>query len=131
MAWQSWNKYGSKKVEVDGIAFDSKKEARRFQELKLLEKAGEITGLQRQVKYILIPEQREESKGFYKKGEKKGQPKKGQLLERECSYLADFAYKDMRSGETIVEDTKGYKTKEYILKRKMMLYVHGIRIREV
>lgn len=131
MAWQSRNKYGSKKVIVDGITFDSKKEAHRFQELKLLEKAGEITELQRQVKYILIPEQREETDKVYTKGEKKGQPKKGILLERETAYIADFVYKDMRNGETIVEDTKGYKTKEYIIKRKLMMYIHGIRIREV
>lgn len=133
MAWQSRkpNKYGSKKVEVDGITFDSKKEAHRFQELKLLEKAGEITRLQRQVKFTLIPEQREKTDAVYTKGAKKGQPKKGSLLERETAYIADFVYKDMRSGETIVEDTKGYKTKEYILKRKMMLYIHGIRIKEL
>ena len=131
MTWQSRNKYGSKKVIVDGITFDSKKEAHRFQELKLLEKAGEITGLQRQVKYILIPVQREETDKIYTKGKNKGQKKEGIILERECTYIADFTYKDMRSGETIVEDTKGYKTKDYVIKRKLMLFIHGIKIKEV
>lgn len=59
-------KYRNKKVEVDGILFDSKKEANRYMELKLLEKAGEITDLKRQVRYELIPRQREQSTEMYK-----------------------------------------------------------------
>lgn len=108
------NKYRAKKTEVDGIVFDSKKEARRYQELKLFEKAGVIKDLERQVKFVLIPAQRIN----------------GKVAERECSYIADFVYKD-KEGNTIVEDTKGFRTADYIIKRKLMLYVHGIKIVEV
>lgn len=126
MAWNRYNgnKYGSKKVEIDGIVFDSKKEAKRYQELSLLEKAGAIQGLQRQVKYILIPTQREpDTIGA------RGGIHKGKTIEKECSYYADFVYQE--NGETVVEDTKGMRTTEYIIKRKLMLYVHGIRIKEI
>jgi len=120
------NKYGNRKIEVDGISFDSKKEARHYTELLLLQKAGKIKDLQRQVKFQLIPAQREpETIG------PKGGVKPGKLIEREVAYIADFVYVDTRTGETVVEDTKGFRTKEYTLKRKMMLYFHGIRIREV
>lgn len=117
-------KYHNRKVTIDGITFDSKKEANRYQELKLLQKAGEISDLRLQVKYILIPAQ-------YKPDRigKRGGIKKGKIIERECSYIADFVYQE--NGETVVEDTKGIKTKDYIIKRKLMLYIHGIRIREV
>ena len=108
------SKYYSKKTTVDGITFDSKKEAARYSELKLLERAGEVHELQRQVKFVLIPPQKENSK----------------VIERECRYIADFVYKD-KEGHLVVEDTKGVKTKDYIIKRKLMLYVHGIRIKEV
>ena len=129
MAWtRKRSKYGAKKVKVDGITFDSKKEANRYRELKLLEKAGKISGLQLQMKFILIPPQYEPTGEVYKKGEKKGQPKM-KLVERECSYLADFVYKE--NGETVVEDSKGMRTKEYIIKRKLMLYMHGIKVKEV
>ena len=120
-----YSKYRSQKMTVDGITFDSIKEARRWMELRLLEKAGEIQDLRRQVKFVLIPSQRApDSKG------PKGGLIKGKLLERECSYMADFVYKD-KSGRIIVEDTKGIRTTEYIIKRKLMLYIHGIRITEV
>lgn len=108
------SKYGAKKVEVDGIVFDSKKEARRYQELKLFEKAGAISQLRRQVKFVLIPAQRVD----------------GKVIERQCCYIADFVYQD-KEGKTVVEDTKGVKTKDYIIKRKLMSWVHGIRIKEV
>lgn len=108
------SKYNSKKTVVDGQKFDSKKEARRYQELLLLEKAGEIKNLSRQVKFVLIPSQRDEN---------------GKVVERECSYKADFTYEE--GIKTVVEDVKGYRTKEYIIKRKLMLYQFGIRIREV
>lgn len=108
------SKYNSKKTVVGGQKFDSKKEARRYQELLLLEKAGEIKNLSRQVKFVLIPSQRDES---------------GKLIERECSYKADFTYEE--GIKTVVEDVKGYRTKEYIIKRKLLLYQYGIRIREV
>lgn len=118
------NKYHAKKTVVDGITFDSKKEAQRWQELKLLESAGEISDLQRQVEYLLIPEQREP----YTIG-KRGGIVKGKLIERKAVYIADFVYKE--NGETVVEDVKGMRLADYKLKRKMMLYLHGIRIREV
>lgn len=120
------SKYKSEKTIVDGITFDSRKEARRFQELRLLEKAGKISELRRQVKYILIPAQREpDSIG------KRGGVIKGRLLEREVAYYADFVYFDNDLGGYVVEDTKGMKTPEYIIKRKLMLYVYNITIREV
>ena len=102
-------KYNNTKIRVDGRLFDSKAEAARWQELSLLERAGEITELERQVEYELIPKQ---------KGE------------RAVKYVADFRYKD-HEGKTVVEDTKGVRTPVYILKRKLLLWVHGIRIREV
>ncbi len=108
------NKYGNRKITRDGETFDSVKEYRRFCELSLLEKAGMVTDLKRQVKYELIPSMRVN----------------GKVAERPCTYVADFVYKD-ESGSVVVEDTKGYKTKDYIIKRKLMLWVHGIRIREV
>lgn len=107
------SKYGSRKVTVDGMTFDSRKEYLRFCELRLLEKAGEITDLKTQVKFELIPSQKLD----------------GKVVERPVHYIADFVYK--QGGRTVVEDTKGFKTKDYILKRKLMLHVHGIRIREV
>ena len=106
-------KYGNVRVEIDGEKFDSKKEAARWQELILLERAHVITNLRRQVKYELIPSQYDGRK----------------LLERGCSYIADFVYEE--NGQVIAEDTKGFKTRDYIIKRKLMLYQHGIQIREV
>ena len=110
----NWTKYNNKKVTVNGQVFDSKKEARRYKELLLLEKAGVIKNLSRQVKFVLIPSQRDES---------------GKVIERECSYKADFVYEE--GEKTVVEDVKGFRTKEYIIKRKLMLWRYGIRIREV
>lgn len=106
-------KYGNRKVVRDGITFDSAKEARRWSELLLLQRAGAIQNLQRQVKYELIPSQRVA----------------GKVVERACTYIADFVYEE--NGQTAVEDTKGFKTPEYIIKRKLMLWRHGIRIKEV
>lgn len=120
----TYRKYKNRKIIVDGITFDSKKEAVRYKELKMLERAGIIHDLQRQVKYVLIPAQYEHTSGIYSKGKNKGK-----LIERECSYYADFVYK-LKSGETVVEDAKGVKTPEYIIKRKLMLYVHNIKIKE-
>jgi len=120
------NKYRNEKVTYKGFVFDSKKEARRYSELLLLERAGAITDIQMQVKFVLIPTQREpDTIG------KRGGIHKGKLLERECSYVADFVYKDLKTGETIVEDTKGMRTEAYIIKRKLMLKIHGIRIHEI
>ena len=123
------SKYRAKKKIVDGITFDSSREATRYEYLKALEKAGIISGLKLQQKYVLIPAQREESSEVYKSGLHKGEPKPGKLIERECCYIADFVYTE--NGKTIVEDSKGMRTKEYIIKRKLMLHIHGIRIREV
>lgn len=110
-------------VKIDG--YDSKKEYQRANELKMLEKKGIITGLQEQVKYELISPQYR----FYEvQGARKKLGKK-KLLERGVYYIADFVY--YRGDELIVEDTKGVRTKEYIIKRKLMLYVHGIKIKEV
>jgi hypothetical protein len=121
------SKYHSRKIARDGITFDSVKEYRRWCELSLLERAGAIQNLQRQVKYVLIPAQR----AFTNEIDKKGNFKKGKLLERECAYIADFVYFDSQTGQITVEDTKGFKTKDYIIKRKLMLWVHGIRIQEI
>ena len=108
-------KYGAQKVTTaDGETYDSKKEYRRGQQLKELAASGKIKNLHRQVKYELIPAQRD---------------KDGKLIERSCSYVADFVYKD-EDDHVIVEDTKGLKTAEYIIKRKLMLYKYGIRVVE-
>lgn len=107
------NKYGNHRVAFDKEKFDSKKESRRAFELDMLQNAGEIYNLRRQVKFVLIPAQRIG----------------GKVVERECSYIADFVYE--KDGQTIVEDVKGYKTPEYVIKRKLMLYMHCIRINEI
>ena len=108
-----WMKYHNKKVTINGETFDSKKEAARWQELLLLQRAGKISHLNRQVTYELIPSQYID----------------GKCVERSVKYVADFVYKE--NGQLIVEDTKGMKTPEYVIKRKMMLFTYGIRIKEV
>lgn len=125
----SWHKYGNRKVAVDGIAFDSIREARRYKQLKLLLLAGEIIGLQMQVPFELVPAQFEETGEVYSKGPRKGQPKQGKCIEKSVVYVADFVY--FENGKRVVEDTKGVRTPEYIIKRKLMLHKYGIRIREV
>lgn len=110
-------KYNNKKVIFEGITFDSKKEMRRFSELKYLEMAGEISNLELQKEYILIPPQYEVING------------KKKSLERAVKYKADFVY--TQDGKTVVEDVKGMKTKDYIIKRKLMLYIYGIQIKEM
>ena len=111
----SMGKYRNIKTTVDGITFDSAKEAHRWAELKLLERAGKIYNLQRQVPFVLIPKQ----------------VRDGKVIERPVVYKADFVYTE--NGEDIVEDTKSEatKTKEYIIKRKLLLWQFGIRIKEV
>ena len=126
MAWNNHNrsKYGAKKVEYNGMVFDSKRECRRYKELQILQQIGAISELRTQVKFVLIPAQREaDTVG------KRGGIIKGNLIEREVSYIADFVY--VENNKTVVEDAKGMRTPEYILKRKMMLYFYGIRIKEV
>lgn len=105
-------KYHSIKTVINGERFDSKKEAARWQELLLLQRAGKISRLNRQVTYELIPSQYID----------------GKCVERSVKYVADFVYKE--NGNLVVEDTKGMKTPEYIIKRKLMLSVYGIRILE-
>lgn len=125
MSWySSGSKYLNKKTIVDGITFDSRKEASRYRELKLLEADGQISNLRCQEKFVLIPAQREpDIIGV------RGGVKKGKIIEKECSYLADFVYDE--DGQTVVEDTKGFRTKDYVIKRKLMLYFYGIKIREI
>lgn len=123
------NKYGNKKIIVEGIPFDSRKEARRYSELKLLERAGKIKNLELQKSFELIPAQYEDTGEVYTRGANKGQPKRGKCIEKAVTYKADFVY--IEDGKTVVEDTKGFRTKDYILKRKLMLYIHRIRIREL
>lgn len=106
-------KYHSKKIEVDGLTFDSKKEAKRYQELKLLERAGLITNLKLQPRYELQP-------AFKKNGHSI----------RKIEYVADFEYQ--KNGETIIEDVKGYKTEAYKLKKKLFEYEYPDReIKEI
>ena len=112
---KSYNKYGNKKVVVDGHPFDSKKEARRYGELKLLARAGKIKDLELQPKFELIPTIRTET----------------ETLER-VSYYADFRYFDLTKNCEVVEDVKGYKTSVYILKKKLLLHKYpNINFREV
>ena len=124
-----FSKYSNKKSIFNGMTFDSKKELRRYKELLLLKEAGTIQNLQTQVKFVLIPTQREASSEVYKKGPNAGKLKPGKVIEKECAYIADFVYSE--NGKMIVEDTKGFKTKEYIIKRKLMLYNYGIRVKEI
>ncbi len=120
--------YNIKTKTLDGLVFDSYKEASRWEQLRLLERAGKISNLERQVTYELLPHQYESYERYSKTG--KRLPDGKRLIERKVEYIADFVYTDEK-GERIVEDAKGIKTKDYILKRKLMLLVHGIKIREV
>lgn len=105
------SKYGNRRTGSHA----SRKEHNRASQLQLMQRAGLISDLREQVKYVLVPVQRD---------------KDGNLLEKSCSYIADFVYTDNGTGLTVVEDTKGYRTAEYKIKRKLMLWIHGIRIKE-
>lgn len=108
------HKYGAQKTVVDNITFDSKKEARRYSELVLLEKAGEIQQLHLQRVFDL-------------------QGKNGPLKSdagRQLRYVGDFFYFDVRKGQWVLEDTKGFKTPEYKLK-KAILRAQGVYIEEI
>lgn len=98
---------------MNGIRFNSVKEARRYVDLNLLQRAGQIQDLQIQVPFILIPKQKDS---------------KGRVI-REVKYIADFVY--IEKGRKIVEDVKGYRTKEYQIKKKLMKYFHNIEIKEL
>lgn len=117
MGFAGWNpkrKYGNQKTEFEGLSFDSKHEFERWVDLRLLEKAGEIQNLRRQVKFELLPAQRGELR-----------------TERGVSYIADFVYE--QDGKTVVEDakSKATRTPEYIIKRKLMRWRYGIEVKEV
>lgn len=128
---KSYSKYKAKKVVVDGITFDSTKEANRYKELKLLEKSGKIKNLQLQVPFVLIPAQYVEETVYTPKTHKEKIVKK--LVERKLEYVADFSF--VEDGKIVVEDVKGYRRGSayatYTIKRKLMLHKYGIRIREV
>ena len=115
MSYYGNMKYGNKKATLDGITFDSRKEANRYAELKLMQQCGAISHLELQKEFVLIPSQYID----------------GKCVERACKYKADFYYHDNYSNQWCCEDTKGFKTKDYIIKRKLMLYVHNIRIVEL
>ena len=111
-------KYKNKKTQVDGIIFDSKKEAERYKVLKKMQADGLIHDLERQPKFMLIPSQRFETTG---------------RRERGVDYVADFRYKD-KLGQIIVEDVKSAitaKDKVYRIKRKLVKYFHDVEIIEV
>ena len=118
-------KYHNRKTVFGGMEFDSKKEAERYAELKMLEKLGVIQHLERQKKYELIPSQELPTPISEKTGANKGYMKK---IERGITYVADFVY--VKDGQTIVEDVKGVRTEAYKIKRKLMLWVHGIQVIE-
>lgn len=99
------NKYRNKKIVIDGIEFDSKKEMNRYRELKLLEKAGLIRELELQPAFLLIPTFKKNGKTY-----------------RKTTYIADFKYFDVELGKYIVEDTKGFRTDLYKLKKKLFEY---------
>lgn len=109
------NKYKNKETVVDGIKFQSLHEAHRYCELKYMERAHLISGLQLQRRFTLLGAQKDET---------------GKVIERPLTYVADFVYKD-QNGKTVVEDAKGMKTDVYKIKRKLMLSIYGIRIVEV
>lgn len=140
---KKWKRKNNKKLNnqsivIDGIEFDSKKEGNRYCELKLLQRSGQISNLECQKRYELIPAQYEtvETGEYYKVGVKKGQPKTKQVcIEQSVVYIADFVYQE--NGQTVVEDVKGFRDTasatyaKFVLKRKMMLWIHGIKIKEV
>lgn len=111
-------KYRNKKIVTPDGKFDSRKEYRRFKQLKRLEEEGIISDLRRQVKYQLIPKQKDMN---------------GKVIERECNYYADFVYISNFEHAKIVEDVKGMliRRPEYVIKRKLMLQIYGLRVREV
>lgn len=113
----AYSKYNAKKVCVDGHTFDSKKEAGRYVTLKMLMLAGEITQLELQPRFELLPAKR------LRNGK----------TQRKMEYVADFRYVDMATGKTIVEDVKGFKTKEYAVKKKLFLFRYDdlVEFREI
>lgn len=113
LARQALSKYHAHKTVVDGIVFDSKREAKRYGELKLLERAGAIRDLRRQVRYELIPAFDVDGKHY-----------------RPTCYIADFVYTDTKTGAEIVEDVKGMRTDVYRIKAKLFAHRYGVSITE-
>ena len=105
------SKYHAKKTTIDGIEFDSAKEAKRYAKLRAMEEAGKIQHLRLQVPFEILP-------SFECDGVKY----------RGMSYVADFVY--YRAGKVVVEDCKGFKTAEYKMKKKLMAYMNHINIEE-
>jgi hypothetical protein len=120
------NKYHAKKVTIYGIDFDSKKEGMRYLLLKDMERQGEISGLQLQVSFELLPAIYKDEVVHLKTKDKVER----RLVQRAVHYVADFVYTD-KEGKQHVEDTKGLRLPDYILKKKMMLAYKGITIVEV
>ena len=127
--YSSYNKYKNTKIEQNGEKFDSKKEYYEWLKLKRLEEMGLIFNLRRQVPFVLIPTQYETYTETTKTGKVK---EKKRVVEKECRYIADFVYIDNQTNEKIVCDTKSEitKTPAYKIKKKLMLYVHHIKITE-
>lgn len=125
MSRKGGNKYHANAVTIDGIKFPSGKEAERWLFLREAEKRGEISGLQRQVKFELLPSFYKEEIVHLKTKDKI----KRRLFQNPVSYIADFVYQ--KDGQTVVEDTKGFRTKEYVIKKKMMYALKGIEIQEI
>lgn len=122
------SKYKNRKVVTAAGVFDSEREYLRYLDLRTLERGGAIQNLRRQVKYDLLPPIYETYERYSEKTGKR--LKDGErVIEHGVSYVADFVYE--KDGETVVEDTKGVRTEAYIIKRKLMLYFRGIRIKEV
>ncbi len=124
------NKYYNKKtITTDGLTHDSQKEAQRWCELLLLQRAGVITDLKRQVEFELIPNQYKSTERFSKSGKRLND--KVKLVERKCTYIADFVYRE--NGNLVVEDVKSpiTQTKDFKIKKKLMLFIHGIEVRVV
>lgn len=126
------SKYRAKKIEVDGQSFDSKKEAERYLYLKTQQRQGFIRDLQMQVPFVLIPAQYEYSIKYT--GKKRKEKTVRKTIEKKVSYIADFVYTDA-NGEIVVEDVKGYRRGTayslFVIKRKLMLERHGIKVVEV
>lgn len=125
------HKFHNKKCSYNGLTFDSKHERDRYCELLMLQKAGVIHDLRCQVQFLLIPEYREPDTLGPRMGRKRGR-----IIEKACYYVADFVYLD-EMGKTVAEDAKGCRDTstaayaKFVIKRKLMLHVHGIRVREV
>lgn len=128
---RGFTKYRAKKVTIDRIEFDSKKEAERYLVLKSKERNGEITDLQLQVPFVLIPAQYEEEVVYTPKRHKEKIVRK--ILEQKVVYVADFVYTE--EGKVVVEDVKGYRNSTayavFVIKRKLMLFIHGIKVKEI